>query len=404
MELTERFISYCKIDTQSDPDTHRTPSTDKQYDLARLLVKELKEMGVEDACVNDKCIVYGHIKTNCDDRRKIGFVSHMDTSDQLTATGCSPRIINDYDGKDILLNEELGIVLSPEQFPKMRNDKGKTLIVTDGTTLLGGDDKAGIAAIMDLVQYIHEHPEFLHCSISIAFTPDEEIGEGADHFDLKEFDADYAYTVDGEDACDIEYENFNAAAARVHIKGLSIHPGSAKGKMVNASLVAMEFNALLPERERPEYTEGYEGFNHLTGISGEVDHCLLEYIIRNHDPKILERQKEDFRRAQEAINKKYGPDTVVLEISDSYRNMRELIEPHIEIVNEAKRIIGELGLRATSTAIRGGTDGAMLTYKGLPCPNLGTGTRNCHGRYEYVVVEEMKLVAELLKRLVAKKD
>ena len=286
----------------------------------------------------------------------------------------------------------------------MRNDKGKTLIVTDGTTLLGGDDKAGIAAIMDLVQYIHEHPEFLHCSISIAFTPDEEIGEGADHFDLKEFDADYAYTVDGEDACDIEYENFNAAAARVHIKGLSIHPGSAKGKMVNASLVAMEFNALLPERERPEYTEGYEGFNHLTGISGEVDHCLLEYIIRNHDPKILERQKEDFRRAQEAINKKYGPDTVVLEISDSYRNMRELIEPHIEIVNEAKRIIGELGLRATSTAIRGGTDGAMLTYKGLPCPNLGTGTRNCHGRYEYVVVEEMKLVAELLKRLVAKKD
>lgn len=319
----------------------------------------------------------------------------------MSGKDCKPRIIKEYDGKDIVLNEEQGIVLSPKQFPNLLDNTGKDLIVTDGTTLLGGDDKAGIAEIMDMLQYLHEHPEYKHCSISIAFTPDEEIGEGADNFDLKEFNADYAYTVDGEEAADVEYENFNAAGARVRVNGLSIHPGSAKDKMINASLVAMEFNALLPEKERPEHTEGYEGFNHLIGINGEVDSCLMEYIIRNHDRKILERQKEDFRKAAAVINEKYGLKTVELEIEDSYSNMRELIEPHIEIVNDAKAIIDSLGLEAKSTAIRGGTDGAVITYKGLPCPNLGTGTRNCHGRYEYVVIDEMKIIVELLKRLVA---
>lgn len=401
MELTERFMNYCRIDTESDPNTHVTPSTAKQYDLAKLLVKELKELGVDDAYVNDKCVVYGHLESNCGSPKRIGFVSHMDTSDQMSGKDCKPRIIKEYDGKDIVLNEEQGIVLSPKQFPNLLDNTGKDLIVTDGTTLLGGDDKAGIAEIMDMLQYLHEHPEYKHCSISIAFTPDEEIGEGADNFDLKEFNADYAYTVDGEEAADVEYENFNAAGARVRVNGLSIHPGSAKDKMINASLVAMEFNALLPEKERPEHTEGYEGFNHLIGINGEVDSCLMEYIIRNHDRKILERQKEDFRKAAAVINEKYGLKTVELEIEDSYSNMRELIEPHIEIVNDAKAIIDSLGLKAKSTAIRGGTDGAVITYKGLPCPNLGTGTRNCHGRYEYVVIDEMKIIVELLKRLVA---
>ena len=401
MELTERFMNYCRIDTESDPDTHVTPSTAKQYDLARLLVKELKEVGVDNAYVNDKCVVYGHLGSNCSSQKRIGFISHMDTSDQMSGKGCKPRVIKGYDGKDIVLNEELDIVLSPKQFPNLLDNTGKDLIVTDGTTLLGGDDKAGIAEIMDMLEYLHEHPEYKHCGISIAFTPDEEIGEGAANFDLKEFNADYAYTVDGEEAADVEYENFNAASAKVKISGLSIHPGSAKDKMINASLVAMEFNALLPEKERPEHTEGYEGFNHLTGISGEVDHCLLEYIIRNHDRKILERQKEDFRKAAAVINEKYGQKTVELEIEDSYSNMRELIEPHIEIVNDAKAIIDSLGLKAKSTAIRGGTDGAVITYMGLPCPNLGTGTRNCHGRYEYVVIDEMKIIVELLKRLVA---
>ena len=401
MELTERFMNYVKIETTSDPNTHVTPSTKGQFDLAELLVKELKELGVEDAYVSKTCTVYGHIKANCDSDLKLGLIAHMDTSDQMSGKDCKPRMIHDYDGKDIVLNKALNIVMSTEQFPNLLSNKGKTLLVTDGTTLLGGDDKAGVAEIMTLVEYIHEHPDFRHCHISIAFTPDEEIGEGTDHFDIEEFDADYAYTVDGEDASDVEYENFNAASAVVKINGLSIHPGSAKDKMINASLVAMEFNALLPEKERPECTEAYEGFNHLTGMQGEVEKAALYYIIRNHDKVILERQKEDFRKAMDAINEKYGPDTIELKIEDTYANMRELIEPHIEIVDKAKAIINSLGYEAKSTAIRGGTDGAMLTYKGLLCPNLGTGSRHCHGKFEYVVVDEMKMVVELLKKLVA---
>lgn len=401
MELSERFISYCKIDTQSDPNSHVTPSTSKQYDLANLLVKELKDLGVNDAHVDEFCVVYGHIKANHDTNKKIGFVSHMDTSDQMSDTNCKPRIVENYDGNNIVLNSDLNLLLSPEMFPDLLNHKGQTLIVTDGTTLLGGDDKAGIAEIMTMVKYIHEHPEFKHCNISIAFTPDEEIGEGAEHFNIEKFDADYAYTVDGEEAANVEYENFNAASAYVTVNGLSIHPGNAKDKMINASLVAMEFNALLPEKDRPEHTEGYEGFNHLTNIEGEVEKCKLEYIIRNHDKTLLEKQKDDFRTAAKVLNDKYGNNTIELEIKDTYKNMKEYIETHIEIVENVRKILEDLGLNPSSNPIRGGTDGAVLTYKGLPCPNIGTGTRNCHGKYEYVVLDEMEIIVELLKRLVA---
>ncbi len=401
MELAERFMNYCRIDTQSDPNSGTTPSSDKQFNLANLLVRELKQLGVSDAKVNEYCVVYGHIKANYETDKKIGFIAHMDTSDQMSGENCKPRVLENFSGNAANLNKDLNIILNVEVFPDLAKTKGKTIIVTDGTTLLGGDDKAGIAEIMDLVQYIHEHPEFKHCGISVAFTPDEEIGEGAKYFDIEEFDADYAYTIDGEEANNVEYENFNAASAIVKIKGLSIHPGSAKDKMINASLVAIEFNSLLPEKDRPENTEGYEGFNHLTDIEGEVENCKLEYIIRNHDRELLDKQKEDFYKAEKIINKKYGTGTCAVEIFDTYKNMRELIEPHIEIVENVKKIINDLGLEAASKPIRGGTDGAILTYKGLLCPNIGTGTRNCHGKYEYVIVEEMKIIVEVLKRLVA---
>lgn len=405
MELVERFINYCKIDTESNSSTHTTPSTMKQYDLANLLVKELKEIGVDDAYVNDKCIVYGHLKANYETKKRIGFIAHMDTSEQMSGKDCKPRIIENYDGKDIILNKEKNIVLSPGigpgHFSNLNDVVGKTLIVTDGNSLLGADDKAGIAEIMDMLEYLHEHPEYKHCGISIAFTPDEEIGEGALNFDIKEFDADYAYTVDGGEVDNIEYENFNAASATIKVQGISVHPGSAKDRMINAALVAMEFNELLPKEQRPECTEGYEGFNHLTDISGDVENCTINYIIRNHDKDLLNNQKEDFYKAQKYINDKYGSNTVEVEIVDTYSNMKELILPHIEIVDNAKRIIAELGLEPKSKPIRGGTDGAVITYKGLPCPNLGTGGRNYHGKYEYAVVEEMKIASELLKRLVA---
>lgn len=402
MNIIDRFINYCKIETTSNQYTHLTPSTNNQYDLANLLLKELKEVGIKDAFISKDCVVYGHLKANYDTNKSIGFIAHMDTSDQMSGKNVKPRIVSNYDGKDIILNEEFNIILSPKEFPNLLNNIGCDLIVTDGTTLLGGDDKAGIAEIMDMLEYLNNHPEYKHCNISVAFTPDEEIGEGAKNFDLKIFNADYAYTIDGEDIKDVEYENFNAASAIVKINGLSIHPGSAKNKMINASLVAMEFNDLLPKDARPEKTEGYEGFNHLTNINGEVETCLLEYIIRNHDKELLNKQKEDFYNAQKIINEKYQKDIVELEIKDTYSNMKELILPHIEIVDDVKNNLKELGIEAKSSPIRGGTDGAVLTYMGLPCPNIGTGTRNCHGKYEYVVINEMITISKLLRLLVNK--
>ncbi|MDO4501159.1 MAG: peptidase T [Erysipelotrichaceae bacterium] len=400
MELIERFINYVKIDTQSDPNSHVTPSSAKQFNLANVLLEELKGLGIEDAFVDENCIVYGHLKSNCGSNVKLGFNAHMDTSDAMSGANVKPRIIKNYDGKDIVLNEELNIVMKVEDFPDLIKDKGSDLIVTDGTTLLGADDKAGVAEIMNMLQYLHDHPEVKHHNISIAFTPDEEIGEGADHFNLETFDADYAYTVDGGEVNSVDYECFNATTAIVKVHGVSIHPGSAKDKMINALQVAMEFNALLPEKERPEHTEGYEGFNHLNDMSGDVENAEMLYIIRNHDKKILERQKEDFRKAAKTINDKYHKDIIGLELTDAYENMAEIIKDHMYIVDNAKKVLKELGLEPVSTPIRGGTDGARLTYMGLPTPNLGTGGRNFHGKYEYANIQEMELAAKLVIELV----
>lgn len=401
MNIVERFINYCKIPTMSDPNSGLTPSSKKQHVLADLLVQEMKDLGVSDAYKDDNCIVYGHILSNVPNcEKKMGFIAHMDTSFDMNDEGCNPKIIANYGGEDIVLNDSLNIVLSPKQFPCLLEDKGADLIVTDGTTLLGGDDKAGIAEIMDMIEYLHTHPEYKHCNISIAFTPDEEIGEGADHFDLQKFNANYAYTVDGGDVSAVDFENFNAASAKVKINGLSIHPGEAKDKMINALLVAMEFNALLPEKDRPVNSQGYEGFNHLTDMKGDVETAYMEYIIRNHNKTKLEKQKDDFRKAKEAIDEKYGENTIELNIFDTYANMREIIEKHMEIVEQAKGVLKSLGVNPKSCAIRGGTDGASLTYKGLPCPNLGTGSRNCHGKFEYVNIKEMKIMARAITKLV----
>ena len=401
MNIVDRFIKYCKIPTMSKEDSSETPSTSKQFDLAKVLLEELKQLDVEDAYLNDKCIVYGHLKANTDiPTKKIGFVAHMDTSPDMNDVGCNPRIIENYNGEDIVLNKELNIVMTKEAFPHLNKDIGSDLIVTDGTTLLGGDDKAGVAAIMDMLETLKNNPEIKHGQISICFTPDEEVGRGTENFSCEEFDADFAYTVDGGDVCDIEYENFNAASAIVKIKGLSIHPGDAKDKMINAIRVAEEFDYLLPMNKRPECTEKYEGFNHCVEFKGACEESMMTYIIRNHDLNELEIQKEEFRNAQRIINEKYGPNTCNVEIIDAYRNMKECILPHIEIVENVKEKMKKLGLNPTSSAIRGGTDGASITYMGIPCPNLGNGDRNCHGKFEYVSINELKLASKLLVEIV----
>lgn len=401
MNLIDRFITYVKIPTMSDPNSHVTPSSSKQLVLANKLKEDLIAIGVTDAIVDEYGVVYGHIKANNGSNKKIGFIAHMDTSPNMNDEGVNPRIIKNYDGKTIVLNEELNITMDPSQFPILLKDVGDDLIVTDGTTLLGADDKAGVAEIMSMLDYIYEHPEFKHCNISVAFTPDEEIGEGADHFNIEYFDADYAYTIDGGEISDVDFENFNAATAKVKVNGLSIHPGEAKDKMINSMLVAMEFNSLLPEKDRPVNTEGYEGFNHIVGIKGDVETTYIEYIIRNHDSDKLEKQKNDFIKAKEIINEKYGNNTIELEIFNTYRNMREIIEEHMEIVDKAKEVLRSFHVEAKSSAIRGGTDGASLTYKGLPCPNLGTGGRNFHGKYEYANINEMETMVKVITKLVS---
>ena len=401
MDIVNRFIKYVMIETTSDRNSTTVPSSDGQLILANLLKDELLALGVEDAYVSEYGVVYGHLKANIENAPKIGLIAHMDTSEDMSGKNIHPGLVKNYHGGIITLNKELNIKLDPKEFPCLLKDIGSDLIVTDGTTLLGGDDKAGIACIMDMLQTLHQNKDIKHGQISIAFTPDEEIGKGTDHFDIEAFDADYAYTVDGGDANEIEYENFNAASATVKIKGLSIHPGSAKNKMINSLLIGMEFNSLLREEAKPAYTEKYEGFNHLLDMSGDCENTLMHYIIRNHDKELFEKQKEDFYNAQDFINKKYS-DILKVEIKDEYANMKELIEPKIEIVERVKEKMVKVGLDPISNPIRGGTDGAMLTYKGLLCPNLGTGGRNCHGKYEYVSVNEMKKVSELLLEIVKK--
>lgn len=398
MNIIERFEQYCKIPTMSDPYSDTYPTSAKQLVLAKLLKEQLEEIA-DEVNLTDKGIVYGFLKSNYDTKETVGLVAHMDTSPDMSDENVNPRIIEKYDGSIIKLNDK--VIMDPKDFPSLTHDIGADIMVTDGNTLLGGDDKAGIAIIMDVLETLHENPNIKHKNIAVAFTPDEEVGKGCDNFDVAYFNADYAYTLDGGEACDIEYENFNAASAKVTINGLSIHPGSAKGKMLNSILIGMEFQSLLPVQDNPMYTEGYEGFNHLCDISGDCEKTTMEYIIRNHDKALLEKQKKDFINAANFINAKYKDNTCVLEIKDAYQNMKEYLKDKMEIVDNVKKIMKEMGIEATSTPIRGGTDGAVLTYKGLPCPNLGTGDRNCHGKFEYVNLDEMQLMSKVVIKIVA---
>ena len=404
MDIIQRFLNYVSIDTQSDESSLTSPSTDKQFNLAHVLYDELKCLGISDLKLTDNCIVYARIPANTDeDYDRIGFIAHMDTSPDFKGKDVKPRIIKNYDGSAITLNEELQIVLDPHNFECLKRDIGSDLIVTDGTTLLGADDKAGIAIIMEMAQRIMSDNTVKHGDIAIAFTPDEEVGRGTENFDTEYFNVDYAYTVDGGNADEIEYENFNADSACVKVHGLSIHPGSAKGKMLNSQLVAFEFNSLLRTFDNPAYTEGYEGFNHLTSINGDCENTEMNYIIRNHDKNLLLKQENDFKNAMEFLNRKYGDGTVEVEIVHTYANMREFIEKRMDIIDKVKRIMREMNMEPKSSPIRGGTDGASLTYMGLPCPNLGTGGRNYHGKYEYLSINEFLIMSELVYKIVTNK-
>ena len=397
MNVVDRFLNYVKIDTQSSAVSSSVPSTLKQLDLARFLEKEMQEMGIQEVKLDQSGVVYGCLPSNTDETLPtIGFVAHMDTSPDMSGKNVNPRIIKDYDGSPIVLNEALNIVMDPEEFPSLKENIHQDLIVTDGTTLLGGDDKAGIAEIMQMADFLLAHPEIKHGTIKLAFTPDEEVGRGTENFDTAYFGCDFAYTVDGGAIDCIDYENFNAASCKVSVQGKGIHPGSAKYKMINSLLAAMEFQSLLPVFDNPAYTQGYEGFNHLNNMSGNVDFTQMDYIIRNHDEHLLEKQKQDFINAQDFMNKKYGYPIISLDIQDTYANMRQHIEKDMRVIEKAKSAMIEIGLTPRSSAIRGGTDGAMLTYAGLPCPNLGTGGYNAHGKYEYVSINAMKQCVELL--------
>ncbi|MBR3840904.1 MAG: peptidase T [Erysipelotrichales bacterium] len=397
MELLDRFINYVKIDTQSDDASTSAPSTQKQFDLAKLLKQELEDLGVSNVTLDDNCIVMGTIPANIEGKPTIGYIAHMDTSPDCSGTNVKPRVISNYDGNDIELNKDT--VMKIDTFPVLKEKKGKTLIVTDGTTLLGADDKAGVAEIMTFVEYIMSNPDVKHGTIKVAFTPDEEVGRGTENFDVAKFGCDFAYTVDGGEVSYIEYENFNAAACSVKIYGVSVHPGSAKHKMINAIEVGMKFHSLLPEFDKPQYTQGFEGFNHLCDIKGGVEYCQLDYILRNHNKNKLEKQKSDFERAAAYINSLYGEGTCVLDMKDQYRNMIEILKDHMEVVYLAEKAIRTVGLQPESMAIRGGTDGANLTFMGLPCPNLGTGGYNYHGRFEFAVYEEMLQSVKILKAI-----
>lgn len=395
--VTEKFLRYVTYDTQSEDDQEKLPSTDKQFVLAEVLAGELKAMGAQDVLVDKQCYVYATVPATTDkDTPVLGLIAHMDTTPAFSGAGVKPQTVENYDGGVISLNKDLGLVLDPKEFPELLNYVGKDLITTDGTTLLGGDDKAGVAEIMAAAEYFLTHPEVKHGKIRIGFTPDEEVGRGADGFDVEGFGADVAYTVDGGALGELEYENFNAAGAKVWMHGKSIHPGASKGQMVNALLIGMEFQSMLPAAENPMYTEGYEGFYHLNRMQGDVETACLEYIIRDHDKKKFVQKKNQFLRTADFLNMKYGLGTVEVELKDSYYNMAEKIKPHMYLIEMAKEAMEELGIQPLVCPIRGGTDGARLSYMGLPCPNLCTGGHNCHGRYEYICVQSMEAVTELL--------
>ncbi|NWN98204.1 MAG: peptidase T [Bacillus sp. (in: Bacteria)] len=396
-ELIKRFTTYVKIDTQSNEDSQTCPSTPGQWDLLNLLVDELKEIGMEEVTIDENGYVFATLPANTNKQvPTIGFLAHVDTATDFTGKNVKPQIVENYDGGDVILNKELGIVLSPEAFPSLKNYKGQTLITTDGTTLLGADDKAGVAEIMTAMNYLIQHPEIKHGKVRVAFTPDEEIGRGPHKFDVNRFGAKYAYTMDGGPLGELQYESFNAAAAKITIKGNNIHPGSAKGKMVNSIKIGMELNQQLPVREAPEYTEGYEGFYHLLSFHGDVEKTELYYIIRDHDRQKFEAKKENLVKIIDQLRQKYGEDTIDLKLEDQYYNMREKIEPVKEVFENAKEAMERLDITPVIEPIRGGTDGSQLSYMGLPTPNIFAGGENMHGKYEFVSVETMMKATEVI--------
>ncbi|MDR1882780.1 MAG: peptidase T [Prevotella sp.] len=399
MKVTDRFIKYVKFDTESNTETGITPSTPGQMILAREIEKELRETGLEDITLDDNACLMATLPANTDKEiPAIGFIAHLDTSPDLTGKNVKPRIVKNYDGKDIILNRENNIVLSPVDFPEMLDYKGQDLIVTDGTTLLGADDKAGIAEIITAIKYLQEHPEIKHGKIRTGFNPDEEIGQGAHKFDVEKFGCEWAYTIDGGPVGELEYENFNAAGVKINIQGRSVHPGYAKDKMVNALIVANKLISLLPASDRPEHTAGYEGFFHLTTVSGTVDSATVNYIIRDHDRDLFEKRKRLMIEAVDFINKLY-PNSTTVDIKDQYYNMREKVEPVIHIVDLAFEAMQAVGVTPIVKPIRGGTDGAQLSFKGLPCPNVFAGGHNFHGRYEFIPVRSMEKAVEVIVKI-----
>ena len=400
MNLVERFLKYVSFDTQSDENSGVTPSSAKQMVFAQYLKNELEDLGLEKIELDEHGYLYATLPANTDKQvPTIGFIAHMDTSPDMSGANVTPRIVHKYDGSDIVLCEEESIILAPAQFPELLEHKGEDLIVTDGKTLLGADDKAGIAEIVSAIVYLQEHPEIKHGKIRVGFNPDEEIGLGAHKFDVAKFGCEWAYTMDGSEVGELEFENFNAAAAKVIVKGRNVHPGYAKGKMVNAIRVANEFMSLVPADETPEATEGYEGFYHVVGVEGEVEQATISYIIRDHDRTKFETRKEAMLAWAEEINAKYGAGTVVVELKDQYYNMRQQIEPVMHIIDTAFKAMEEVGVTPKVKAIRGGTDGAQLSFKGLPCPNVFAGGLNFHGRYEFVPIQSMEKAMQVVVKI-----
>ena len=401
MEIKERFLNYVSFDTQSAENSQTVPSTSKQLKLGKYLVEELQSLGIENALLNEYGVVYGTIPSNNNHQGDvIGFIAHMDTSPDASGKDINPQIIKNYQGQKITLNEDKKLYLDPEQYPQLLHLIHHDLITTDGTTLLGADDKAGVAIIMDLANYLYEHPEVKHNDIKIAFTPDEEVGRGADNFDVNKFGAKYAYTLDGGDIEEYNYENFNAYSAQVEITGKSIHPGNAKDKMVSAINVAIEFENMLPAQQKAYFTDGYDGFNHLHHLEGGCEKATLEYIIRNHDLTLAKKQINDFKRIKKYLDEKYGYELIKLDIKESYLNMAEVIKENYYIIERLEKAMNNVGIQGFASPIRGGTDGARLTFMGLPCPNIGTGGDNFHGPFEFVSLTMMKQSVEILKELI----
>ena len=398
--LVERFLKYVQIDTDSNPESNACPSSEIQWDLAKVIVEDLKALGMEDITLDENCYIMATLPANCDeDIPAIGFIAHMDTAPSYNGRGVKPRIVENYNGEDIVLNADENVVLSPKDFAHMKNYIGQDLIVTDGSSLLGADDKAGIVEIIEAIKYLKEHPEIKHGVIKVGFTPDEEIGRGAELFDVQKFDCKFAYTVDGGELGELEYENFNAASATVKIQGRDIHPGSAKNSMINSIMIAMELNAMLPCDQRPEHTENYEGFFLLDELTGTVENTKMEYIIRDHSMRKFNEKKIIIKDAVQYLAKKYKDAKIEIEVKDSYYNMREKIEPVMYIIDLAKKSMEELEIAPNIRPIRGGTDGARLSYRGLPCPNLFTGGHNFHGRFEYICIQSMEKARDLIVKI-----